>query len=291
MSSYKVECKQCGGNNFYITEWNMLGYCFNCGYTEYQNKSREDIVLRRSNNLQEIRNIYKRMAMYYHSCLDKHSSDYLYTRGYTDATIQKLCIGYCPDDQSILYRNDIIKEAGLATHDGKAFLHNRITFPYISLTGDITDIRGRDITGNDELKYKSPHGSTYFRGADYPYNYFLYKSDTIIITEGEVKAGIAYQYGYDTMALPGMGSWRKGFKPRAEQKIIILFDTQDSDIYNIRRAIKRTANNIDNVYVATLPDMNTNKMDLDTFLVQYPLLFPVVLNAALPYVQWQRYNI
>lgn len=294
MASYKTTCPSCGGDNFYFTEHNGMGYCFSptCGYSEHNGKSSGDkIILKRSPLLPEIRELYGRMTAYYHSNLSGKALDFLYRRGYTDATIEKLKIGYCPPDQSVIYKTEVAKDAGLATYDHKAFLAERITFPYISVDGTITDIRGRDITDQEELKYKSPHGSTYYRGADYPYNYFLHKEPEIIITEGEIKAGIGLQYNYPILALPGMGSWRTGFKQLGDQKVTLLFDTQDEDIINIRRAIIKAAGYLNNVYVATLPDMGKPKMDIDTLLSEYGVeLFDIVIKAAIPFHRWVKFQ-
>lgn len=291
--SYKTQCPNCGGNNFYVTEHNGLGYCFSptCGYTEHNGvagANGERITLKRSPLLAEIREAYKRMAEYYHSNITGEALSYLYQRGYTDKTIEDLKIGFCPPDKSVLYRTEVMRDAGLATYTGEAFLADRIIFPYISRDGTITDLRGRSIVEGEELKYKSPHGTAFYRGADFPYNYFLHKKDTIIITEGEIKAGIGYQYGYNIMALPGMGSWRNGFKQREGQEVILLFDTQDSDIMNIRRAIIKAAGYIDTVKVATLPDMGRDKMDIDTLLLieDGKEWLDIVVNAAIPFYRW-----
>lgn len=290
MSSYKTECPSCGGHNFYVTEHNGMGYCFNCGYCELQGKHKQAPKVR-SKYLEEIRHFYKRMAEYYHSQLEGKALQYVYDRGFTDETIKHFKIGYIPHDKSLLYRNAIAKESGLADYYGGAFLGGRISFPYISKDGTVTDIRGRDITGEDELKYKSPHGGTYFRGADYPYNCAVSHEPSILLTEGEIKTGIAWQFGYTIMGLPGMGSWRHGWKPREDQEVIIVFDRQDDDIYNIRRAVYHAAQYIPTVKVATLPHQGQSKMDVDTLLLNYGKeLFDFTLRAALPYEVWRKFQ-
>jgi DNA primase len=286
---YKIQCPACGGHNYYIPDHNSMAYCFNCGHCERGNIGQQTAKVR-SPHIDDIRHFYNRMADYYHAQLEGEALQYVYARGYSDDTIQKLKIGYIPAEQSLLYRDKIAQEAGLATYDGKAFLEHRISFPYISANGVITDIRGRDI-GNDELKYKSPYGSAYYRGADYPYNYCVYKAPRILITEGEIKAGIALQYGYTIMALPGMGSWRHGWKPIEGQEIIIVFDRQDDDRHNIARAINKIIHYIPTVRIATLPHMGQRKMDIDTLLLNYDKrLFDIALQAALPHDKWLQFQ-
>lgn len=286
----KIDCTACGGDNFYVTDHNGFGYCFNCGY--YSSEHTKQAEVRRSNAIPEIRQFYDRMASYYHSSLTTAARDWLYTRGFNDTTIQTLRIGYCPDDSALWYRNPIAKEAGLAV-DGKAFFANRITFPYINTnnnTTTITDIRARSLV-TDAVKYKSPLGSAYTRGADYPYNYFLHKHASLILTEGEIKAAIAYQYGYPAVALPGMSSWRHGFLQQPEQEVIIVLDTQPEDRYNIVRAIINIASRLHTCKVATLPTLGKKKMDIDTCIIEHGEdIFAKVVQAALPFDRWMSFR-
>jgi DNA primase len=289
MAGRKEECPECGGSNFYITNHNNLGYCFNCTYTAHIDRSEHHSSLSRSPLLDHIRDYYDRMSNYYHSCLTPEVTAWLYQRGFTDSTIVQLRIGYCPDDSAIWYRTDVARNAGLAVQ-GKAFFANRVTFPYIGFDGVISDIRARTLEKTVEQKYKSPRHSAYFRGADYPYNYFLSKNKTLVLTEGEIKAAIAWQHGYPTIALPGMNTWRKGFRQQYGQDVIILLDTQPEQRYTIARAVINIAFNFDTCRVATLPSLGKEKMDIDSFLLQAPDLFPCILQAALPYETWLQFR-
>lgn len=290
-SSSKEDCPQCGHHSFYITPHNGLHYCFVCQYKEYHGTAQygEDaaITFRRSELLQEIRAYYSHMTDYYHSCLSGEPLTYLYERGFTDTTISTLKIGFCPEEVSIRYRGEVALQSGIALPNEKAFLSNRITFPYISKNNEITDIRGRIIPSvADTIRYKSPLGGTYFRGADYPYNMFLESAQTLIVTEGEIKAAIAYQYGYPAIALPGMMTWRNGFRQKAGQKIIILFDSQAEGFLQVQSAIKSVALHFNSVHVATLPLLGKSKMDIDTFFLEHEDLFDVVIQSALPFERW-----
>ena len=268
-----------------------MAYCFRptCHHTEFNGKTKVK-VRKRSDNISEIRAIYKELAWYYHSALDKKSRDYLHTRGFTDKTIEDLQIGYCPTGTLPIYRDPIAKESGLATTKDEAFLGNRITFPYFKNTNTITDIRGRATDPNEELKYKSPFGDVLFRGAIYPYNYHLRNSKHIIIAEAEIKADIAYQLGYAAMGLPGISSWRSGFVQEDNQRVTIVFDnesnpdTQRDVIYAVRKIAKALID----PYVAVLPLFDgQKKAEVDTFILQHGSeLFHSIIQNALTYTEW-----
>jgi hypothetical protein len=293
MQSYKTTCPTCGHETLYVTPNNGMSHCFraSCKHTEFNGevKRKERI---RSDNVQEIRAVYKEAAWYYHSSLDTKARSYLHTRGFTDKTIEDLQIGYCPDGMLPLYRDSIAKEAGLATAKHEAFLGDRITFPYFKDANTITDIRGRAIDPNVELKYKSPFGDVVFRGAMYPYNYHLRNNRRIILAEAEIKADIAYQLGYAAMGLPGIGSWRSGFVQEPNQEIIIVFDNESNPETqkSVIAAVRKVAKELIGVKVAVLPIFgDEKKAEIDTFVNQYGgKLFDSIIDNALSYPIWNQ---
>lgn len=286
--SQKLPCPKCGGNSYWYTFDNEFGYCFLCGYREHKGKyaGRQK---ERSPHIEEIRNYYKQLAHYYHSSLDKAAIDFLYRRGFTDDTIRRFLIGYCSAGRNPLYRDPIGIEAGLALpHDQTGFLAGRITFPYFYDKDTICDIRGRALDPNEETKYKSPYNSSYYRGADYLYNNHLASNDTILISEGEIKADLATQIGFPTLAMPGMNN-SKTFSQRAEQKVIIVFDSQVRNQHFVNQAISKLASRLSNPFVAVLPLMGRDKMDIDSFILEYGAdLFAAVINGALTYEHWKQ---
>lgn len=286
--AYKTECPNCGGHNLYVTPHNGLSYCFNCQYTHKDGNEVEERKVR-SEYLDDIRQYYTRMTEYYHSNLDKRSLEFLYGRGYDDITINDLKIGYVPkNDGGMLYSSNIAKEAGLSATGNKAWLADRVVFPYILEDGTVCDIRGRAMNADEELKYKSPYGGVFYRGADYPYNWKNHRaSDTIILTEGEIKAGVGYRYKYNIQALPGMGNWRDGLRQRPNQKWIIMYDSQRRNYSSVIKAISKTALRLNDPYVATLPLKGHDKMDIDTYINIYGVeSFDRIVKAALPYQRW-----
>lgn len=289
MRSYKTNCPRCNRHTFYVTPWNETGYCFSpsCHYLERNNTFAPKKRIR-SDNVHEIREFYTMAAKYYHSCLTKESLQFLYKRGFNDDTIKDRMIGYVPCGRSPIYRDSIAKEAGLGTRENGAFLGGRVAFPYFKTKYTIIDIRGRSIDPNEDIKYKSPFQDSFYRGAVYPYNYDLRDNARIILTEGEIKADIAFQIGFPCMALPGMGVWRSGLVQEDGQQFIILFDTQENQ-KEVIAAIRKVVKHLDDPLIATLPLLGGKKIDIDVFILQYGKeIFTSVIDSAIPYTKWDR---
>jgi hypothetical protein len=281
---------------FYITESNGVGYCFraSCHHLEI-NGERKYEKKKRSDKITEIRDFYSKVAQYYHSCLDARVLAYLHQRGYNDQMIKQQMIGYCPNGKHPIYKNNISIEAGLADKECRPFLSDRIIFPYFKNDTVITDLRGRTLDSNEELRYKSPFGGAYFRGAIYPYNHKIAATaKQLIITEGEIKTDIAQQYGFDCIGIPGITSWRSGFMQQENQQIIILFDTEynkDTQL-DVFVSIKKISQHIDNIRVAVLPLQQGKKSEIDTFILQYGAnIFRSILDNAIDYTTWFNLNI
>jgi len=285
--SYKTDCPVCNGNDFYITPHNGVGFCFHCGHWERDgNVQRKPRV--RSEHIDEIRNFYAQASAYYHSSLDGEARKFLTRRGFTDDTIQRFQVGYCPLGKNPMYKDPIAQEAGLATNVQTGFLAGRITFPYFFDANTITDIRGRSLNPNDTLRYKSPYNEGFYRGADYPYNYHLRCNKKILLTEGEIKADIATQIQFPAMALPGIMSWREGLVYEPDTEYTIIFDSQRRNMQDVRRAIMRIADKLNNPLIGTIPLFGHDKLDIDDLILSYgPDIFADVVNSALPYNEWK----
>lgn len=273
----KINCPECTRHAFYSKD-NAFWYCFVCGYTENEGKPEPKI---RSPHIDSIRAIYHELSLYYHSCLEPEHRSYLNRRGITDTQIDTYKIGYCPDSMHILYSHPIIKETGLSTQR-RAFFANRITFPYF-YHGIVIDIRARLYSGDGE-KYLSPYKSAYYRGADFAYN--VTPAETIVITEGEIKAIVADKY--NARGLPGIMSPRLAFNA-PYTKAILCFDSQ-RNYEDIHRAIIKQAKRYHNPYIATLPLYKHSKQDIDSYILQYGYAsFESVLKNAVPYKTWSKF--
>lgn len=294
-NSYKTTCPRCGGHNFYVTTKNGLGYCFNCSY--YQRLSATYPVQTSPKLLREIREFYTEIAHYYHSCLDTRCIQWLHQRGITDEMIDRFMIGYVPASNHVLYTTSIAELAGIAVQK-RPFLADRIVFPYFR-AGLVYDLRGRSLR-NEERKYLSPRHSSSLRGATIAYNADVLeqKHDTVVVTEGEIKAIASCQAGIQAVAFPGIRSYRDLFFS-STQNVVICFDNQVRNHHHVYQAIIDIANTIlsftRNVFVALLPLAGGSswfgyeKMDIDQYiLLSGASAYRDVIANAIPYLKFLR---
>lgn len=281
--SYKIECPQCGGDNFSVIPEYGTAKCWNCGYKE--RKGNHDPIKIERGPINEIRALYKTLTDYYHSNIDKKVRKYLLTRGITDSMIETYKLGYCPpNDSMFLYRQQIATDAGVVNHYKQSALGNRVIFPYIH-RGTVVDLRGRTIDPNEEVRYKSPHNPRYYRGADY-----LYGSDNTqyphILVEGEFKRIIVESLGIRACAMPGITIDYDSYKPG---KVIICLD-READTqkqHDVNMAIHRLAAQAVEPYVMTLPLMGEKKMGADDVILRSKEEFLLRYNAAVEYHKWK----
>ncbi len=281
MSGYKITCDQCNGHNFYITPSNGMGYCFNCGYATFSAEKRT-FNQTRYEDIPAIRDLYTALANEYHSAVE-YVRPYLHNRGVTDEEIQRYKIGYCPPISNVLYKDDHAIHAGVVKRDGSPFLSNRVIFPYIA-NGKVTDLRGRALDTLTEPRYLSPYGGAFYRGADYP---FLWKENSVVITEGEFKALAIQRAGFDAIGVPGILSVR----PKSRFYVVCFdSDRNPKSMADVHRAILRIAKIYDSIKVATLPlTQSAEKTGADDFIAQYGVdEFRRIINAALPLDKWKR---
>lgn len=283
--SFKTVCSQCGSNSLYVTpEKNLTAYCFLCGYADFSGSDYRSIE--RFHDVKGLRQYYTEIAQYYHSCLDETSIRYLHSRGFTDYAISDLMLGFCPDDSHILYLDSFAKPSGLVNSRNNPFLANRIVFPYC-VNDQVTDIRGRSLEKQTEYRYLSPKGSSYYRGADYPY---LYNGSAQLIVEGEIKAWFAREAGYTVHGLPGINSMR----PKTDGAVV-CFDssTRPKSRAAVFRAVLSLSKRIPGIRVAQLPiDRSESDIGIDDFILRYGAdEFRKIVDHALPVDVWKRIHV
>ena len=285
MSNNRKEvCPACGHKSYWITpERNLNAYCFVCGHTERNSNPQP---LKRANDIHGIRQLYGELTSYYHSCLMLEHRNYLLNRGFTDETITAYRIGFVPNSDHILYRNEYAIDGGIVRSDGTPFLTGRLVFPYM-VGSVVTDMRGRLFVGESEQKYLSPYGGSFYRGADYPFSYDNLEYENIVLTEGEAKAIASNQAGIPTVSIPGILSLRPQLKQRDNQVFTVCFDNQLSNWFDVVRAIQRLAKKFQNLLVATLPLLGRQKMDIDDYIRDYGIsAYKEVITRAIPYSSW-----
>lgn len=285
--NYKTECPKCGGNDFYVTPSNGVGYCFHCSYYEREDKKSESPEYEIKTSIDAIRYVYTMLAEYYHSSLTDSARMYLHSRGFDDDMIQKFRLGYIPNDVPTHLHKDALRDSGLYINN-KAVLGERISFPYI-VNDKVTDIRGRSLDKNDPVRYKSPLGSAQIRGALFPFNYSDINVDHVV-TEGEIKAIMSHQFGIPCVALPGIASWRPKTSQTQSRQVIVFDSTKNKVTREITfRAVDKTAKQLYNPYVAVLPLLGEDKMDIDSFILRRGSSeFKTIIESALPYEDWAK---
>lgn len=281
----KTQCPACGGSNFYITPQNSItGYCFNCGHTEFGKGGYK--AVERFEDVKGLREFYKEIAEYYHTSLTEEARNYLHSRGINDRLIDQLRIGYCPSDAHVLYQDVYAKPSGLINQRGKPFLADRITFPYL-VKNQVTDLRGRSLEKTTEYRYLSPKGSSYYRGADYPY---LYEGEATLITEGEIKAIFAREAGFPTHGIPGINSMR----PRTNGAIT-CFDSSRKPRSKaaVFRAIIHLARVFPSIKVCQLPLTGSEQdVGIDDYILKHGVeAFQKLVHRALPIETWKRIHV
>lgn len=291
MQNYKADCPKCNNDNFYCTPHNNKGFCFNCGYFAWLDKSKiKHVPLRRSKDMPAIRSLYTELAQIYHSNLQPAHRAYLIKRGLTDRSIVEYRIGYCSEDILPQYASKIAKAAGIATKENKPFLAGRIIFPYYC-GGIVTELRGRSLEEHAERRYSSPYLSTYFRHADFPFNYDVSQTDTLVVTEGEIKTIISQQAGFNTIGLPGINVWKSGFTIQPYQKIVICFDNpRVKGRYELIQAIEKIALKTSRAFVAVLPlGAGEDAQQIDTYVSKYGVAaYRAVIENALSFKKWRN---
>jgi hypothetical protein len=265
----------------------------------YEGNYSQEITL--SPHIQEIRRVYTELTAYYHSQLKKEHRQYLYCRGINDDTIERQQIGYCPPTYCSTYSDPMAYEAGVCytdkkTKEQKPFFADRIMFPYI-VTDDegndtVSEIRGRAVNSDAEIKYLSVFRSSRSIDATYPFQWKDRFSKRWLITEGEFKAAAASQHGHKCVALPGMSTWKNRILPTAEDQIIVIFDRMKDRLkqLDVNRAIQRIGERIPRLRVGSLPLLGEEKMDIDSFLI-HPKggenYFTDVVESSIPFGWWK----
>ncbi len=270
-------CPVCGCDDANFNTAKLVWRCWHCDssgliYPTEGYEIKEEVVP--VLDVPKIRDFYKSLADSFHSTLSMSVKEFLYSRGLTDDTIDKFKLGYCAPDFYNEYDNKIAEDAGVI-YQGYSILSNRVIFPYI-VNDCITDLRGRVIDSfnykNNTPKYLSLAGNYESRGATYFFNHdVISQNHTILLTEGEIKALVAVQYGFPMIATPGIYRWTDEWTNLLRDREVIL--VPDTEIVEKRRTpaylqAKMLSYYLPNLKVATmLMRKGEEKVDVDTYLI------------------------
>lgn len=101
---------------------------------------------------------------FFQSHLPGAGLEYLKSRGFTEATIQKFGLGFAPDSWDGLtkaamqagFKLEILQKLGLTTAAGKDFFRNRVIFPIHNLSGKVISFAGRTINNETIQQSNNP---------------------------------------------------------------------------------------------------------------------------------------
>jgi hypothetical protein len=272
-------CPVCGCKDANFNTAKLRWRCWHCPAKGviipeegYEVKESEEKIL----DIPKVRELYTSVTNKYHDSITQPVLDYLKGRGLTQQTVDDFRLGFCSTAFYDDYTNPLAEEAGLMYQNYPA-LTNRVTIPYI-VDGVVTDLRGRTLGTIYQYKENTPtyvslSGSHASRGATFLFNHdVIDKSDVVIITEGEFKAIVGYQYGFPVVATPGIFGWHKEWSNLLKGKEVILAADFDrisglrSPAYLMTKAL---ASEIPQLKVALLGwagHTTTGKIDIDSLL-------------------------
>jgi hypothetical protein len=264
------------------------------------------------------RALYAAIALWAHAnLLDLANPDplaYLHQRGINEDTIARGVLGVTRRDPAALadhLRHEhaellpYAEAAGVLVREGEAFrthanLCGCLVFPYIA-NGEVVDLRTRTYPGKG---YRSLAGGYESRGATSPFGWDdLGETDTVILTEGEIKALLATQahlagrLSAPALAHPGLSylreEWGAELLNRGVSTVVLAYDSQPrplkegilqlapEEIWSIRHGQALEAAGL-NVRLLRLPlAPGETKADLDEFLLEHgPARLQHLLDTA-----------
>ena len=248
-------------------------------------------------DIPKIRELYTTLAEKYHSSMTQPVLNYLQTRGLTQKIIDDFQLGFCSTDFYDEYSDKLAESAGVL-YQNYPVLTNRVTIPYI-VDGKVTDLRGRILDTIFQYRdntptYTSLAGNHDSRGATFLFNHdVIEKSDRVIITEGEFKAIVAQQNGFDTVATPGIFGWQKKWSGLLENKNVILAADFDrisgmrSPAYLMAKMLSKDLPKLKVALLGVASYTTSGKIDIDSLIANGHLdLFEMAIEGAMDAKVW-----
>ena len=248
--------------SFVVSPAKQIYHCFGCGvggdsikfvmefdklsYPESLEKlaGMYNVPLEHDNNFKkQDTSLITKVNQHYQKLLshNKEASEYLVSRGISNASIEKFEIGYASESNDTI---GFLKTNFLNLADAKEFgiidsgenglysrFIKRITFPIYTITGNIVGFGGRTITGHNAKYINSPQ-TKLFNKSRLLYGYHLakdsiYKQKSVIVTEGYLDVVMLHQAGFtNSVATLGTALTAEHLPllKRGEPKIILAYD-------------------------------------------------------------------
>lgn len=273
------KCPVCGCNDANFNTEKKTWRCWHCpstgtiegGSGTYEFAEQPEKL----KNIPALRKLYGELAETYHKKLTPLMVKYLVDRGLTEEIINKFKLGFCPATWIDEYENPFIQESGVL-RDDYPVLTNRLVIPYI-FNNEVVDLRGRVLNTIFSYKegvptYLSLDGGYISRGAVYFFNHdIIMQSDTLILTEGEFKALIGIQSGFNFISTPGITHWVDEWTKLLRDKHIIFMADKEEVVGRFSPSYinaKKLKYKLPNLRIAMMPiDNKTNKVDVDSLVL------------------------
>lgn len=258
---------------------------------KYQERKDKEILLEQCND-------------YFKHCLQtsttaNQTKEYLASRGYTEQDIEAMDLGYIPSQEKLYgylknrgYSQENIDKAINLKRDTRIGSSHSLTIPYRS-GGTIKGFKFRT-TGDTTPKYLNSYG---LPKGESLFNLKGIRGDKdLIIVEGELDSLHATAKGLDNVvALAGSSLTEKQVKDairRGAGSFTICLDREPgkesktvSTVYNVIRVIQKE--NVNRVYIATLPDLGNGKTDPDRLVKEKGIeALKEVIDQAQPYYKY-----
>ncbi|MBO4871201.1 MAG: DNA primase [Muribaculaceae bacterium] len=200
---------------------------------------------------------------------------YFRQRGFSDATIRKFRLGYCPEDRTALYRaaigegysRDLLFKLGLCKDDnhggGFDFYRGRVMFPIFNVAGKVIAFGGRTLKKGDHAKYfNSPDSIIYNKSHSTMYGLFQAKraiasQGKCFIVEGYADVISMHQAGFENVIASSGTSLTEGhihLLHRFTENVTELFDGDEAGIKAALRGIDMLLKEGLNIKVLLLPE-------------------------------------
>ncbi|MFA5514628.1 MAG: DNA primase [Sphaerochaetaceae bacterium] len=182
--------------------------------TAAQRKMREET--------EALRLLYEKLAASFHYILLNSESaqtgrDYIYKRGFTDASIERFHLGFAPEDPQWLYSfllskqysEDLLKKSGLFARRNGTYplFRNRLMFPIRDWQGRVVAFGGRDLSGTSQAKYINTPETALYRKREIAYGLYeglkaIKEQEQVVVCEGYFDVIAMHQSGLETAVAP-----------------------------------------------------------------------------------------
>lgn len=200
---------------------------------------------------------------------------YFRERGFTDATIRKFRLGYCPEDRSALYKaataqgynRELLFKLGLCKDDqhggGYDFYRGRVMFPIFNVAGKVIAFGGRTLKKDDHAKYfNSPDSIIYDKSSSTMYGLFqakreIAKQSKCFIVEGYADVISMHQAGFENVIASSGTALTDGhihLLHRFTENVTEMFDGDAAGIRAAMKGIDKLLSHGLNIKVLLLPD-------------------------------------